>query len=568
MAYAPVPSAEEIVRLYEAGELAAELARYHEGSEDTEETFLQRCIELHNDKKINLVVVPCQPNFKNIPPNDFFTAQQFYCEVIPRLDADVTALMECCRALIEQAGADGAAALPNEAFRLWCQNNADQGALVISEARSEDDLAKQFVTFALQAAGNVELALDFVQSYDDERRLFGMTALGRMTIDDSSKAQAAAQVLEPYLSAGDDDNLRANALLAAFDLLTKHGEVEKASSFIEAAAKQPGPATLHALAQVIWRHRKLLTPKAIQTALNALQAVQTEHQATLRVLDIGLQQLLGTDCGPMVVDYLTAKLRDDKITMERFRTTASELTRNNQHRLYEIVVRWFLSGSVALCDNVAHLIPFEDKHAFDANIASFGLAPAHQVFLCRKAIGFLFTRPVTCCSILVSVLRGVDKDATDDVTDLLFEPLLVNYSGKAVDYLKKIAADDPARAAVHKALERHQAYVVDLEAIGLIRELHPSDYQRDVVRQRTYDEMRAAQKAAERQSVLLSVVHRSTLLYGKRSLSYVLEKDGSRRPIALDLRSVGLTFEMPRQDVLDPVGLDFVLRVFRVEKLK
>ena len=270
----------------------------------------------------------------------------------------------------------------------------------------------------------------------------------------------------------------------------------------------------------------------------------------------------------MALNFLTTILRDEKITLDSFRTTASELKRNNQQRLYEIIVSWFLSGSTALCDNVTHLIPFDEERPFDANIASFELTPAQQVFLCRKAIGFLFTRPVICCSILVSVLRGGDKDAADEVTDLLFEPMLVNYSGKTIDYLKEIATGDPAYAAVNKALERHQAYFSGLESTGSIKELHPSDYERDVVRQRTYDEMRAAQKAAEHQSVLLSVVHRSTLLYGKRSLTYVLDSDGSRRAVAMDLQSVGVSFEMPRHDVLDPAGLDFLLRVFRVEKLK
>ena len=54
MARAPIPSAEEIIHLYETGELAAELARYHEGPAEAEETFLQRCIELHNNRKIDL----------------------------------------------------------------------------------------------------------------------------------------------------------------------------------------------------------------------------------------------------------------------------------------------------------------------------------------------------------------------------------------------------------------------------------------------------------------------------------------------------------------------------------
>lgn len=427
MAFAPLPSAEEIVRLYGAGELATELVRYHEGAEEAEDTFIERCIELHNLKKIDLIAIPLQPSFKNIPPQDFFTAQHFYCEAIPKLDTDVTALMECCRTLVEQAGADGAAGQPNNAFQLWCKNHPDAGAQVISKVRSGDDLAKRFVTFALIAAASVEIAFDFVQSYNDDRRLFGIAALGRMTIDDSSKAQEVTRVLEPFLSAHEDDNLRANALFAAFDVLKKHKDLERATNFVEAAAKDAGPETLHALASNIWLHHKLLSQQAIQTALHALQSVQSDHKGTLNILDIGLHRLLDTDSEPVVLDFLTARLRDEQITMENFRTTASELTRNNPHRLYEIVVRWFLSGSMALCNNVAYLIPFDEKPTFNASIASIRLTPAHQVFLCRKAIGFLFTRPVTCCSILVSMLRGGDKEATDEIKDLLFEPMLVTH---------------------------------------------------------------------------------------------------------------------------------------------
>jgi hypothetical protein len=318
MALAPIPSAEEIVRLYEARELAAELARYHEGPEDAEETFLQLCVELHNDQKIDLVVVPSQPGFANIAGHDFFTAQHFYCEAIPKLHADVTALMECCRTLVEQAGADGAAGQPNDAFRHWCQNNPTERALVISKARLGEELAKRFVTFALQAAGDVATAIDFVQSYDDERRLFAMAALRRMPIDDASKAQEATRVLEPFLSVVDDDNLRANSLFAVFDILKKHNDAEKASAFVELAAKQPGPATLHSLAHVIWLHHKLLTSHAIQTALHALEAVQPERQGTLRTLDMGLHHLLSTDNAPSALDFLTATLRDSQITIESY----------------------------------------------------------------------------------------------------------------------------------------------------------------------------------------------------------------------------------------------------------
>ncbi len=156
----------------------------------------------------------------------------------------------------------------------------------------------------------------------------------------------------------------------------------------------------------------------------------------------------------------------------------------------------------------------------------------------------------------------------DEVAELLFDPLLVNYSGEAVDYSKGIPADDPAYTDIQKALKRHEAYFASLKGTGVIKELHPSDYQRDVVSQKTHDEMRAAQKQAESKSVFLNLVHRSTLLYGTRSLTYIVDHDGNNRSVAMDLHSVGISFEMPRHEILDPVGLDLMLRVFRVEKPK
>lgn len=564
MAFSPIPSAEEIVRLYVTGELGPELARHHEA----EETFLQRCIELHNEKAIDLVVVPCQPNFRSLTKHAFFTAQHFYCEAIPKLDVDVTTLMECCRTLVEQAGTDGAAGQPNDAFRLWCQNHPTECASIISKAQSGDDLAKRFATFALQAAGNVETAINFVESYEDERRLFGMAALGRMAIDDPAKAQGAIRALEPFLSTSNDDNLRANALLAAFDVLMKHNYAEKATSFVELAAKEPGPATLHSLAQVIWHHNKLLTTEALRTALEALENVQSEHLGTVRVLDLALSRILGTAGETLAINSLSALLRPGKLTLENFPITSGELNRNNPQRRYELIVRWLLSANLALCSNVDKLTGAEEKQPFDTNVSSFELNAAQQIFLCRKAIGFLFLRPVICCSIIVSVLRGVQKEAEDAVSDLLFDPLLLSYGGGATDYLKEIGPDDRAHTAVRRALDRQAVYFAGLGKTGLLKELHPSDYKRDVVHQRTHDEMRSAQKAAQQQSVLFNLVHRSTLLYGKRSLTYIQEDNGNSKPFTMDLHSFGVSFEWPRRDILDPVGLDYMIRVFRVEKMQ
>lgn len=57
MTVSPTPSADQIIRLYGAGNLAAELAQYHLPAEDGGDTFLQRCIAPHNSSDIDLVAV-------------------------------------------------------------------------------------------------------------------------------------------------------------------------------------------------------------------------------------------------------------------------------------------------------------------------------------------------------------------------------------------------------------------------------------------------------------------------------------------------------------------------------
>jgi hypothetical protein len=325
---APIPSPDEIVRLYTAGELPAELSRYHETANQKSDPFIEQCIALHNSGDIDLVSVPSQPAFAAITGHSFFVAQHFYCEAIPKLNTKVSALMECCRILIEQAGTDLAAGLPNRAFRIWCENNPSEGAAAIRDARAGDRLAKRFVTFALQAAGDAESACDFVQSYADERRISGMTALAGMTFVDATAARKASAVLEPFVASTYEDNVRSNALLAAFEVLNKHNDAETGRRLIDAAATQPGPETLHSMARLVSLHCAVLNDEALRTVLAALELVNPEHLGTVRVLDKGLRQLLGTKGEAPALHLLTdtpkwktdsRELRDDRPRADKWR---------------------------------------------------------------------------------------------------------------------------------------------------------------------------------------------------------------------------------------------------------
>jgi hypothetical protein len=99
-----------------------------------------------------------------------------------------------------------------------------------------------------------------------------------------------------------------------------------------------------------------------------------------------------------------------------------------------------------------------------------------------------------------------------------------------------------------------------------IKVLLPSSYQRGAVRQKHYVTGREIRKQAERQSVFFGLVQHSALLYGRKAIAYVRGAD--EPPVSMEMKTMSAGFEMPRLQIIDPVGLHWLLQVFRVSKPK
>jgi len=566
VAVLPALSAEQIIQLSDAGNLAAELAEYHLPAEDGSNTFLQRCVALHNNGAIDLVAIPGQPAFDALDTHSFFTAQQFYCDAIPQLRTNAAALMACCRILIERAGSDGVAHLPNVAFRQWCKSNPDEAASVILEANAGNDLAMEFVAFALLGANDIETATAFVLEYDDIRRLYGISALGQMTFADGDAARHAIATLEPFIASNNDDGVRSNALSAASNILQLLQDNTLARRLVESAMQDAGPQVLYGLARLLFQQHSSLDNATVGIALNGLRAVDAEHQDTIRLVDSGLQSMVGTPNEAQALDYLTETLREGTLTIEQFHSTVHKLNTDTPQRVYELVVRWLLSGSIALASSTGQFVRAGKERVFNTSVRSLGLSPHQQLVLCRKVIGFLFMHPVASCSILVSVIRGADEDIRGQIGHFLFDPILLSYGGGARDYLESLTSTDPAYDTVQDVLARFGEFRAAIEAIGTIKELHPSERQLDTAHQRSHDQMREAYKKAEKQSVFRKLMHHSTILHGRRTLTYAADPGGQKRAFAMDLKKHSAYVEFPHLEKLDPVGLDYLLRMYKIEK--
>jgi hypothetical protein len=536
-------------------------------------SLLNRCIALHNAGQIDLLGLVGTPHFTALPTHAFFTLQHFFCEAIPKLETPAAPLMHAVKALVEKAGNDLAANLPNAAFRSWCVADLVRAKTVVDAAEQGDALSMQFLTFALDALENVTLARSIVAKYTDERRLSGLFALGRIKSVDAKEADDSIGILLTFVDARQDDVTRCNALMSVFEICGQFPQLAPISvpKVIAAAVVMPGPLVQLNLVRALWLHSKLIDRMSVATTLQALKAIDPTKAGIVHELDNALNTLLETPAGDFALDFLTDILSLDGsgFNLKQFKSVKHHLATGDRERLFKLLVRWLLTGNQQLCSSLPEILTGAERAIpFDTSTVSLRLTGLDHVFLAYKVVGYLFTKPVVAASILVASLRGCDKATAVTVGELLFDPLLINYGGEARDYLKTIKRGDTAYKSVKKALRKADAYLKGLDIKEPIKELRSSEYQRNVERVRAYDMMRKAQKEAEKLSVFMSLVHRSTLLYGRKSITFVLGPNNKREAVTMDLQTISASFELPRMEIVDPVGLSVMLLAFRSAKRK
>jgi hypothetical protein len=570
---ASIPTHEEVIAIFDQGMLACEMARRFGLIDKAEiQAVGSRCAELHNTGAIDLLRLVESEAIQGLNDNDFFKAMHFFCKILPELEATPARMMACIHALVTRGGENLAANQPSSALRAWCAKDPRRAYNVITAARGGDELASHNLTYALEAINAISEARQIAISYDDTRRLSAITALGRIEDDNQDSCAETLAAFSVLLDSGVEDNLRASMLHATAAILARSNDAHssEAASLVSRLVEETGEHTLHQAAHMLWAYRKALQPEIVNSLLQALLRLNPANKGTVKQLDFGLQVLLELGYDEAAIEYITELLSrpNESLALNEFDCFTRSLVSGAPERLSRVVVQWLLLGNPRLCDGLVNAIRGRDLEGPPLNLRAEDLAisSSAQVFLCRKAIGWFFLKSTTASSILVSVLRVCDAETATKVKNLLVNFLLLNYNGVRT-YLKGLASNDSAKSRVDQALAENEAYLAPIQAIPQIKELQPSEHQRRIERVRRMDEMRDAQKKADSQSVLLSIAKHTVLLYGTRSLSFIKGTDDSFQPVEMDLEPYSVFFEIPRMEIIDPVGLDCMLRVFRTERM-
>ena len=103
--------------------------------------------------------------------------------------------------------------------------------------------------------------------------------------------------------------------------------------------------------------------------------------------------------------------------------------------------------------------------------------------------------------------------------------------------------------------------------MGQIKEFAPSERERAVSHQHFADQGTAAMREVEKNSVLLNLVSKSVILHGSVSVHSVWGPDGEKRRHVTYIQSHSYSMDIPRQTIVNPFDLDYILRVFRAEQM-
>lgn len=557
------------------------LDKYERGRDSDDAAFVNLAVDLHNDNAIDLFALLTPTVLDEAKGFHFFTLQQFFCTAIPRLEADLKQLMRGISALVKAAGEDLMAYAPNTAYRDWCSGDAGHpaAALVLIDAGDVD--AKDYLSLTLEAGAKLDLrtymarAIAYVCDVP-ELRMGALTALAR--IDCSSALDLAIEALDlltELVGTETDDVIRTHIVAATIGLHSRAPKKlhRKALALLAMSVELRGDHVLHRCAVILSSEREHLSDEMVELLLSVLEDVNATNLGTINSLDVGLSHLVKAGKGARVSDFLEVvfQAHPNVLGFKQFDSVGHTLTSTNRALAEDMTVRWLMSGNQALAEQISSLLggTTREPAIFEVDIKPYALSHNEALFLARKAVGWFFFHPITAASLIICILRSVNGETAETIGDLLFEPLLLNYSGELRDHLaaRVKGPRHTGKPHIRAALAKLDAYLDDLRSVGFLAELKPSERERLIEHKQQSERMRQINKQAEEMSVLLSMVSKSIILHGNGSVGYRRGADGQLHRHAMKMGGFSTSWEAPRLTAIDPFGIDMQLRQFRAERL-
>ena len=420
-----------------------------------------------------------------------------------------------------------------------------------------------------------KVALRLAGTKCDEAVLGVVNAVARMKWPTDAAVRPQFQKLLLQIAKAEQRSVVAHACAASAVALAGKRKLKSGEAVlvIEAVMEANPSHAVEISARLVAFSWSSLPAASKRSCLGRLVAIEVPNADVLGLVDLCIAELIQHGQVTQALGVL-ANIVAKGVECEGLEQTQFALTRSPRVAS-SLVTRWFLRAEASLCDALAGLLDLsrrDDDLSLVVEEAAVDGAEAELLwFLARKAVGYFFHHPRVACSFLVSLICLAEaSDERDQIAELMFDPLLVNYSGDAADCLKELAANlsGKDKAAVRRSLRHGAKYVEVLRGVGEIRALHPSASQtREFLKQQAVS-MAKAYGEAERRSPLMSIMSKQVILYGRKVVYQSRLPSGEMARSVSAMGSFSTSMEVPRMDVVDPMGLEIMLRTFRRERIR
>ncbi len=485
--------------------------------------------------------------------------------------------MECVRHIFVESGNDMTANMVFSSFIEYCKKDENRVKNTL-QIINNDTNWHNFLTSAIIAGSEfsldkyAQIAIKLTSHSDINICKVSVYSLGRLQYQNNPASlnqafQAIAAIIEKSNSAELlPVSIETICILSTFDSKLKNQTIR----LLKLALKDADDNILFSASKLCFLLRGKLPLEIFDVLLSALEGVSHSHIKTIDYIDYGLQYLLEQNQAKVIIYLENVLTKNTELSIKQFDSTLSYLQQKDNILLNQIVTKWLLSGENNLCNAIREMVTDGMVLSADANQLKERNSGTH-LFIIKKAIGWLFRRHIGLISFIMSMIDVIDSNTANEVEDLLFDPLLISYPGNVKKYLNSIDdSKSKAKEMAQKLFNRLDEYHRCIESAWNIKELHPSQVQREAY-YRFYDqEMLKAMKKARKNSAFLSLVSEVVVLYGEKSVTYHPKiensKEHTRREI--NFQKTKYSVEHPSIDFIDPHGLDYMLHAFKCEPLK
>ncbi|TGE38617.1 hypothetical protein E4K67_11925 [Desulfosporosinus fructosivorans] len=573
---------EKLINAYLQGDLLKILCEANLNNIDNRKFIGKEIAILHNEGEID-AIAEFRQFLLNLKGRELRLIRDIFKEALPEINASVASVMDCIKHLATESSNDLARRSLFEPFIKYCEADSRRPEEVLHIVESNNDKMLDFIVPAIIAGSNSELSkyiaivIALTHHVKQGVRVRAVDALGRINYCNSIPLVADALcALDCVIQSEQDDYLLGTGIKSAFSLYLADKNIENdVANLINVALYHKGELSLHAASEVLAFNTEKISDVLFDIMLDALKFTKSQNKDTLENIGFGLLHLVKTNQEEKAFSFLESLLiqNDGDLSILAVESLIHYMYFDNRQILNELATRWFISKNILLCSAIMDIVGlgYEDDIVLLANTHQIeGQPEGPYLFAARKAIGWLFTNPVSCVSFIVSLIDASSKDEAEQITDLLFDPLLISYPGKVKQYLESIllCQSPKVQSVLNTSLAKLESYHVDLKAAWNIPDLLPSQAQRETHLRLMNRQFTDSFNEAQKSSIVNLICSKSVLLYGRKSINYVHYPNAQIQRMEVPLHSFGHSIEYPSLNNIDPHGLEYMLRVFRAEGCK